>query len=392
MRILMVISSFPPAYQYGGALQVAYNLSRGLARTGHDVTVYTTDVGPNNRRLPISGARTHEAGFCVYRFRNVSEGLAQKENLALAPGIAFALATTIERYDVVHLHEYRSAQAVLTHAIASRHGIPYLVQPHGGLAIVLGRARLKNMYDIMWGRRILRSASRIVAVSSQEAENFRTFGIAPSRIALVPNGVPAVDSGSSPARGHFRTRHGVDADSFVVLFLGRIRLSKGVSTLLDAFETLSKKHPKAVLALCGPDEGIGHSIKFESAKSGLTVIMPGLLTGKEKTEALLDSDVFCLPSVTEALSMALLEAASYGLPIVASSVSAPSEFVAANAGLFVELTPEAIAQALCTLAESPDLRAEFGAKAKSVAQAHFSLQSSVENALALYQRIVGEMA
>ena len=44
MKILQVISSFPPAYSYGGPVQSSFELSRGLVKNGHEVTVMTTDV------------------------------------------------------------------------------------------------------------------------------------------------------------------------------------------------------------------------------------------------------------------------------------------------------------------------------------------------------------
>jgi glycosyltransferase involved in cell wall biosynthesis len=191
-------------------------------------------------------------------------------------------------------------------------------------------------------------------------------------------------------RGRFRAQHGISPEAFVLLFLGRIRESKGVLTLLNAFEILSKDHPEAVLALCGPDEGLGEYIRSTSASKRLSVVMPGVVAGSEKAEALVDSDVFCLASFMEAQSMALLEAASYGLPIVATTASAPPEFIEANAGFFVNTGLQDFVKALCDLAESPDLRVNLGTKARSIVESRFSLQSCIERASALYHEVIME--
>jgi len=51
MEILQVVPYFPPAYTFGGPVKVVYEISRELAKRGHDVTVYTTDVKDFNSRL-----------------------------------------------------------------------------------------------------------------------------------------------------------------------------------------------------------------------------------------------------------------------------------------------------------------------------------------------------
>src|SRR5439155_2627208 len=126
-------------------------------------------------------------------------------------------------------------------------------------------------------------------------------------------------------------------------------------------------------------------ISEQSKKKGLHVIAPGFLTGDTKTEALIDSDVFCLPSFGEAQSIALLEAASFGLPIVASKVGAPSSFAELNAGIFVELDPMEIAGALAQLANSENGRRELGRKARKLVADRYSLESTLTLLRDLYR-------
>ncbi|KAF5430840.1 Glycosyltransferase Family 4 [Candidatus Methanophagaceae archaeon] len=119
MRILQVISSFPPAYTYGGPVRVAYEVSKELVKRGHEVTVYTTDVYDVHSRFKYDENPVWLDGIEVYHFKNVSNELAHR-NLAAAPMMAFALNKSLKNFDVIHLHEYRSFQAILVHHYAKK--------------------------------------------------------------------------------------------------------------------------------------------------------------------------------------------------------------------------------------------------------------------------------
>ena len=71
MRILQVVPYFPPAYTFGGPVKVVYQVSKGLVRRGHNVTVYTTDTKGFGSRLETNFNEIVN-GIRFYRFRNVS--------------------------------------------------------------------------------------------------------------------------------------------------------------------------------------------------------------------------------------------------------------------------------------------------------------------------------
>ena len=172
MRILQVISSFPPAYTYGGAAKVAYGVSKELVKKGYEVTVYTTDVYDAYSRFKYDINPMWMDEIEVYHFKNLSNRFARK-NLAAAPMMALALSKNIENFDIVHLHEHRSFQATLVHHYAKRYGVPYIVQPHGSLPRIVEKKGLKQLYDLVWGYKILRDAKAIIALTSFEAEQDR---------------------------------------------------------------------------------------------------------------------------------------------------------------------------------------------------------------------------
>mgnify|MGYP003342078090 CR=1 FL=1 len=91
MRILHVTPYAADAWAYGGIPRVAHSLARSLVRRGHDVTVCTTDVCDEVRRLPAGFRRTAD-GIDLRVFRNVSNGLAYRHQLFLPRGLGAWLA------------------------------------------------------------------------------------------------------------------------------------------------------------------------------------------------------------------------------------------------------------------------------------------------------------
>ncbi len=120
-----------------------YHLSHWLARKGHEVTIITTDY-----RYDQDYARSLR-NVEVIPFKRIS-------NLGLflySPGIKGWLRSNISKYDIVHLHNFRSYQNTVVSTYAKKHGIPYLVQPHGSLPRMVEKEGLKQLYDRVWGIR-----------------------------------------------------------------------------------------------------------------------------------------------------------------------------------------------------------------------------------------------
>ena len=111
MRILQVISSFPPAFAYGGPAIGAYNVSKELVKRGHEVTVYTTDVQDKNSRYKFEKNPIWLDGIEVYHFKNISNSLASNFHISCAPGMALELKKSAKKFDIIHCHEYRSFEA-----------------------------------------------------------------------------------------------------------------------------------------------------------------------------------------------------------------------------------------------------------------------------------------
>ena len=338
MKILQVISSFPPAYSYGGALKVAFDISKELVNQNHDVTVYTTDVYDSKSRLSYKTNPEIMAGIKVFRFRNISNILSRK-NFTFAPKMFFFLKHHIKEFDVIHLHEYRSFQAIFVSYFAKKNNTPYIIQAHGAVLPIFEKQELKKIFDKIFGIKILNYASKLIAVSKVEREQYLTMGIPENKIEIIPNGIDVSEYEILPVRGNFRKRYGIRSDEKVILFLGRLHKSKGIDFLIDGFSSLLEQCKNIKLVIAGPDDGYIDSLtqQIKKLKIEHKVLITGPLYNNEKIETFVDADVLIYPGRIEIFGLVPFEALMCGTPVIVTEDCGCGEIIKeADCGFLVK--------------------------------------------------------
>jgi len=388
VRILHAISSFPPAYSYGGPVKSSYDLCVHLAERGHEVVVFTTDVLDGRNRLNYSGNPTELDGICVYRFRNVSNRLAHM-NIPIAPGVAFGIKREISRFDVISLHEYRSFMAATIALFAENENVPFLLHPHGSITKGYGKQALKSIYDRVIGKRILASASRFIAVSNMEAGQFVNSGQPKNRIEIIPNGIDMSPYQHLPKRGSFRARYAIKEEEKVVLYLGRLHEIKGLDLLVHAYAMLVKEVAGTRLVIAGPDEGVLKPLKKLAISLGVAdrVLFTGPLYGTRKTEAYVDSDVYVLPSRYEIFGNTVLEAMACGTPTIVTDSCGLAEFVS-KIGLVVRRDPWELTAAIKRSLEDEGFRRRFMKEGAILVGKEFNFDGIIDKLEKTYQSCV----
>ena len=318
MKVAMVTPYFYPAWDYGGPPRSAHSLATALAGRGVSLQVFTTDTGGARR---LSQAEIEHAsseanrGLNVWYCRNLSNRLAFRHRVFLPTGLSGTLDRNLGDSELIHVHELRSFVTVAAHRAAGRNKIPYVVSTHGGL-MHLGKRRAKELFDSLWGNRIVRDAAGLLAVSTLEVNQMRSLGIRHDRIHLLPNPIEESAYATMPEPGKFKARWGIDSRS-VVLFLGRLNWIKGADLLVKALDRMSDD---VHLVLAGPDDGhksrLNALISNELAKR---VTFAGPLGLAEKLEAFVDADVCVVPSRSEIFGMVILEALACRRPVLLSS-------------------------------------------------------------------------
>ncbi len=388
MKILQVVSSFPPAYSYGGAVKVSYEVSKELTKRGHDVTVFTTDT--LNSQSRINEPATHMEGIDVYRFRNFSNNLAAK-NLAIAPGMALTLKKIIKEFDVVHIHEYRSFQTIAACHYAEKYNIPYVLQPHGSLPRIIEKQDLKKIYDVVWGNDILKYASKIIAVSGNEVEQFRQAGIPDEKITVIPNGVNYISPTSLPPTGQFREQYGIH-EKHIILYAGRLHKIKGIDFLIHSFNSFVRSWTgdDVALVIVGPDNGYRSVLEdlVEQLDLSATVKFIGYIS--PLAAAYQDADILVYPSVYEIFGLVPFEALLCGTSVIVTDDCGCGEIIEeAGCGYLVHYGDVAgLGEALRSTLEQPDVNRRMVEAGRRYIEEHLAWGSVVKQVEEMYEGCV----
>ena len=387
MNLLHVTPYYAPAYPFGGVVRAVEGLAVALAARGHKLTVLTTDAGSRSGRVDAP-AEEMRNGVRVIRLRNRAPKLRVSANLSTPAGLAGMARSLLPGMDLVHLHEFRTVEALQVTPEAVRAGVPIILSPHGTLTLETGRSFLKSRWDQLLSRRVADHLAAVVALTDAEAEDVRLLwarlGRTPPPLHIVPNGVnPADVTPSAPARAGFRRRYEL-GDAPVCLFLGRLHARKGVDVLAQAF--LAANIPDTRLVIAGPDEGMQHRLE---ELGDPRIVLTGYLGPEERLAALAAADVFVLPATGEGLSMAALEALAAGLPVILSPGCNLPEVEPAGAGLEVEPALEPLTAALRLLLNDHELRMRMGAAARTLVESRFTWERVAEQMEAVYATLRG---
>jgi len=353
MNILQVITSFPPAYAYGGPVESSYNISKSLVKRGHDVSVFTTDVYNSDSRLTGYDDPEIREGIRIRRFKNISNHLAWTANISTAVGMWPALRTEIEKFDIVHLHEFRSIEAALTSYEAVRQNVPIVLQPRGSLARI-SKGIQKTIFDRLFGYRIVSAANQIIASSRVESAQYSEVlpKICNKPLSYVPNGIDQSTYAKLPEERQFREKYNISSSSNMILYLGRVHKGKGIDTLVRAFSDLELEQ-KCYLVIVGPDDGyLSQLKKLRDEFNCDNILFPGPKYGDEKLAAYLDADVFVLPSNYDSFGNVVIEAMACGTPTVTTDACGVSEWVDHESHRSVASTPQGLRTGIESILEN----------------------------------------
>lgn len=345
MKILQVLPYFHPAWIFGGPVRVLYDISGELVKRGHDVTIYTSDVRNEYSRVKNEFAVVN--GVEVHYFRNVSIFLARRK-IFITPSMVHAIKSNIKLFDIVHIHGYLSLQNPILHYFLMKQGVPYVLQAHGALSVI-GIARCPTMvYDRLAGHRLLKDASKLIALSQMEARQYRDFGVPKEKICIIPNGINLSKFAYIPPKGSFRRKFSISEDQRIVLYLGRIHKSKRLDLLVEAFSIVKEDFNNAKLVVIGPDDGYASAFSKLASSLGIgdKVILTGFVEEGDKLAALVDSSVFVTPCFN-GFPIAFLEACFVGCPIITTSNEL--EWIHGNVGYVVDSSPIALARAISNI-------------------------------------------
>jgi len=314
----MVTTFYPP--HIGGIEYHVENLSKELVHMGHKVTVITSGTKFQESYEKINNVE-------IFRFQTFF--LSGKFYPSLSSqGVILNIENKIKRLvkerhvDVIHVHGHHYYLSWKSINVASKLGIPTVLTLHGLYALrpsdyfaEIG----EKLFNYTVFANELRQANAIVGLTSKIAEYAKKY-CPGSNYFIIPNGVNYhIFEENSRNRSHYRKKYQIDAEKTVILFRGRFAPIKGVLELAEAAKIIVQKNPQMFFLFVG-----GGPLKDELIK----ILQPIKDNSKvvdwtpmnELHELYLASDVFVLPSKSEALPLTILEAMAAKLYIIATPV------------------------------------------------------------------------
>jgi L-malate glycosyltransferase len=352
----------------GGTEKQVVLLAEGLHRRGIEVTVVVlTGEGPREAALRAAGVPV------------VHIGLQQPGDWTAVPRL-FAAARRLTRY-------LRTARPDLVHAFLFH---SYVL---GALAARLAKvpvfvAGRRSLDDFKLGRRWVRytewCATRmtdlLVANAQAVAECARTTERVPAdKLTVIYNGLPAeAFEPAQPVR--------LDTVDPVLLCVANLKSYKGHAILLEAAAILRERGMPCTLALAG-DGPEREALDRQARELGVDARLLGSRTDVDRLLAA--ADIAVLPSLTEGLSNAVMEAMAAGKPVVATAVGGTPELLADGRGVLVPPgDPVALADALATVLLDPGYADRLGRAAREWSRTYLHADAMVAQHVVLYENLL----
>jgi glycosyltransferase involved in cell wall biosynthesis len=378
MKILHVISSM--AQESGGPPGICAGMAGGLAKRGHAVTIATVE---GDRRSMVAIPE----GVTV-KFFPAAQG-----SYCRSPAMGAWLNAQVRTFDMVHLHSLWQYPTFAAARACWKAKVPYVVLLNGMLdeySVTHKSALKKRVYWMLREGRVQRRAAGLQCSAPEIRKAVSWIRDLPKFV--VGNAIASSELEELPVRGAFRAKHPEFAGAPVALFLSRLHPKKGLDRLIPAWKKVAEKMPQVRLVLAGtgePDYVSGLDRLIEANGLAGKVVRVGQLQGRAKWEALVDAEVFVLPSHQEGFSMAITEALGAGCACVITEECNFDDVREAGCGVVVSNGDMgAFVAGTMELLKDEGKRRAYGAKAQALIREKYTWEKIAEELEQVYRWVL----
>jgi glycosyltransferase involved in cell wall biosynthesis len=369
----MITREFPPLS--GGIGYYVYNLSKGLIKRGHKVTVVTRGSPYRIEKEIVNGIEVIKTIFFpVYPFHMPLHGFF----------VNSLLKSRQSQFDLVHLH------SPLTPSI--RTDLPIVTTVHTAMKIDSRYHEIVDIYSIaekiqsmyfspIIETTLLRQSDVITAVSPSVVKELNNYDIGHKKIKVMWNGVNEQE---------FLP---IDSEHFekYVLYTGVLRARKGLFDFIKCAKFVKDVFPEMKFLICGLGP-LMSKLEAETRSYGLqnNIVFLGRVERKRLIEVYQNASIHIIPSIYEGLPTVLLEAMSCGLPVVATDIGGNRDVITSGFdGLLVPpMNPQKMAEMVVQLLGNESLRKQLGRNARGTILNKFTWDKISDNYLTLYESML----
>lgn len=351
MRIAIFTDVFPPSIN--GVSSSIFLLSKELVRRGHFVKIFT----PRIRKGQLTKAQLQGIQVCYEP--SVPSLFYPDIKLALPTYPKTIYRLMRDKIDIIHFHTPlpMGAEAILAAKILRKPLIAtfhtYFMEPEYLKVMGLdkgGENITKMLVKLGWKySNFYYNAADLITSPSQYTQSMLIKNDIKKKSIVIPNGITLPKLNQKELSRHHESK--------TCLYVGRISKEKNLTTLIDAFEIVQKKIHEAKLIIVGNGPDLKKLTKLVEKKELTESIT---LTGKIPYEKLmssslyLDSALFVTASTSENQPMSILEAMSFGLPVVAVAKRGIPELITDNGSLCKTASAKEMAKNISSLLSNPN--------------------------------------
>jgi glycosyltransferase involved in cell wall biosynthesis len=370
LRVAMLIQAYYP--RLGGAERQLASLAPLLKERGIEIRIFTRRYDPALSPFEMIN------DVPVYRLP-----VPGPKPLA-ALSFSFNAMPMLRNFKphVIHAHELLSPA---TTAIMAKRlfGTPVVAKVlRGGELGDLAKLK-RRAFGFRRIESIKRGIDSFIVISTEIDNELAEIGVPPEKRIFIPNGVDLNRFAPLSLDERAGLRRSLNLpDDLIVVFSGRLDPEKRVNHLIEMWGEIVKRHPAATLLILGT----GTEEQRLKRMAGPNVRFEGNV--KDVAPYLRASDIFVLPSSTEGLSNALLEAMASGLASIATSVGGATDVIenGKNGILIQPDNPQALMSALLTLLSDSAMREQFSLGGRDAIRQTYSLPAIADKLKLLYQK------
>lgn len=323
-----------------------------------------------------------------------SDGHSPRPNGVISQryGLDIKLARKIAlwRPDIIHLHGMFTFVSCSSLVSSKRCDVPLVVSPHGMLDpwALMNSPLKKQIFLSFVEKRVLKSAARVHVLNFAEWRALNVIVDDVKKLCIIPNGI-------SKSKADVNTNNG---SLLRLLFLGRLHPKKGLSELLYGISSFKRFRPDLTkfleLNIVGWGE-VNYVTELKNLAKSLGVLdvvhFRGPAFEDDKERYFAAAHAFILPSFSEGLPVAVLEAWSFGLPVLMTDECNLPEGFESRAAIRIQANPESLAKSIAVILETPrdELRA-IGLNGFELVRRKFSWGSVVKQYLHMYDEVLAE--
>ena len=389
----------------GGAERVLYEECTRLARRGHTVKVLTRKLPRHESDVEsINGVEEHRYSFqeklfppilftsimsdCRKAFRSLEENFS---------------------FDIINFHQPFSALGVrysirspkvpmvyTCHSLSFEEYISRSSFPGNPVNSILHHLQVSARKSIE--QAILKRSDSIVTLSEYTREKLqRTYGLAPSKVSVIPGGVdlerfkPCID------KSRIRTRINLPQDTFVLFTVRNLVPRMGLENLISAFEIVQNGR-RDLLLVIGGEGPLETPLREQARRCGVAdfVRLAGYIPDEDLPSYYQMANLFILPtSELEGFGLVTVEALASGLPVLGTPIGGTREILTKLGPnyLFDDSTPRSIAngilKALNGWATNQEVYREISQNCRKVAEQYYSWDNHVSKLEDLFYSMLG---